>query len=111
MSTTFFEKWQNNEQGFTNLGSFATLLMQTYQAASSNNKQILDTAFPEYFKPTNSHITFSENPNECFKTAIAAGLLSEDKSAHNYVGNYIYMGTTNGKASFKHFETRRYLKY
>jgi hypothetical protein len=46
-----------------------------------------------------------------FEGALMAGILSEDKSANNYVGAYMYMGMNNGKAAFKHIMTREYLKY
>ena len=50
-------------------------------------------------------------PVEAFERAIAAGYLSNDPQAANFVGTYMYMGLNNGKAAFKHYNTREYLKY
>ena len=46
---TVYEAWNANVQGFMNQGSFATALFNTYRLASSNNKEILGKAYPEYF--------------------------------------------------------------
>lgn len=45
-----------------------------------------------------------------FYRAIRSGRLSGIPTAENYVGNYMYMGTAlNGRAMFKHIETRQYI--
>ena len=44
-----------------------------------------------------------------FTEAISQGKLSDNPQAPNYAGNYMYMGTWNGKDAFKHIETRSYL--
>lgn len=47
-----------------------------------------------------------------FKSAIEDGILSDDESADNYAGNYMYMGVTRDDAhkdAFKHIVTRRYI--
>jgi hypothetical protein len=46
-SKTGYEKWLMQE--LTNLGSFATSLMETYMRADSNNRAKLEQAFPEWF--------------------------------------------------------------
>lgn len=49
---------------------------------------------------------------EAFDNALAAGILSTEKGAKNYVHYYMYMGKgEGGKALFKHISTRAYLKY
>lgn len=47
---TFYDKWLNNEPGFTNQGSFCVSLMKTYLAADGTNRERLADAYPEYFK-------------------------------------------------------------
>lgn len=49
MQKTFYQRWNDNEPGYTNLGSFATSLMETYRLADNTNREILNTAFPGYF--------------------------------------------------------------
>jgi len=49
MKKTFFEKWQDGEPGYTNLGGFDTKLMQLYQHADSTNRDILEKAYPAVF--------------------------------------------------------------
>ena len=44
-----------------------------------------------------------------FKEALESGRLSVDPEAKNFAGNYMYMGTTNGRHAFKHISTREYL--
>lgn len=46
-----------------------------------------------------------------FESALSKGILSNEKDAMNYVGDYMYMGMNNGKAAFKHRIIREYLKY
>jgi hypothetical protein len=46
---TFYQYWLNNEQGFSNLGTFTALLMVLYREADNNNRTKLEAAFPEYF--------------------------------------------------------------
>jgi len=48
---TFYQQWNENAPGFTNLGSFHTTLMQAYRAADNGNREKLAAAFPEYFEP------------------------------------------------------------
>jgi len=45
-----------------------------------------------------------------FEQMLKAGFFSKDKDAVNYAGNYMYMGTTDGHAMFKHIMTRGYIK-
>ncbi len=49
------------------------------------------------------------SPREAFDNAIKEGRLSNDETAPNFAGNYMYMGTKNGRDLFKHVETRQYL--
>ena len=49
------------------------------------------------------------DPQAIFEKALASGRLSHDRNAPNYVGNYMYMGTIDGRDLFKHSLTRRYL--
>jgi len=44
-----------------------------------------------------------------FRNALKTGRLSKNKKSKKYVGNYMYMGTINGKDEFKHAETRKYI--
>ena len=44
---TGYQKWLSGE--LSNLGSFATSLMQTYMKADSTNQAKLEQAFPEWF--------------------------------------------------------------
>ena len=44
---TAYEKWISREM--TNLGGFATSLMETYMRADSGNRAKLEGAFPEWF--------------------------------------------------------------
>lgn len=48
------------------------------------------------------------NPQEAFNKAIKAGILSEDRTAANYAGNFMYMHTKYGNDYFKHCTTRKY---
>ena len=50
-----------------------------------------------------------KNSQQAFEEAIASGRLSADPVAGNFAGNYLYMGTWDGKDAFKHVETREYL--
>lgn len=47
---------------------------------------------------------------KAFNRAIAVGRLSLDQEEDNFVSNYMYMGTQDGKAMFKHVETREYIE-
>lgn len=51
------------------------------------------------------------HPDEAFKAAISHGLLSEDESADNFAGNYMYMGDSESKAMFKNTVTRAYINH
>jgi hypothetical protein len=44
-----------------------------------------------------------------FERAIAAGHLSRNSGADNYVGDYMFMGSDKGRDFFKHINTRAYL--
>lgn len=44
-----------------------------------------------------------------FNAAISTGRLSRNRSAANYAGLYMYMGTWNGKDHYKNIITRAYL--
>ena len=46
-----------------------------------------------------------------FDTALADGRLSMDELAPNFVGNYMYMGTTIDGDLFKQIMTREYLPF
>jgi len=51
-----------------------------------------------------------KNSDDAFEYAITTGRLSVDKTARNYAGNYMYMGTWNaGIDRFKSIDTRRYI--
>lgn len=47
---------------------------------------------------------------QVFVEAIKAGKLSKDSTSELYVEKYMYMGTVEGKDTFKNIETREYLK-
>jgi hypothetical protein len=45
-----------------------------------------------------------------FELAISQGRLSKDRTASNYVGDFMFMGySKSGHATFKHYMTRQYL--
>lgn len=44
-----------------------------------------------------------------FEKVIAAGFLSHDRTAKNYVGLFMYMHTKDNMYAFKHYNTRTYL--
>ncbi len=45
---------------------------------------------------------------DAFEAALAAGHLSHDTTAPNYVGHYMFMGRESGVDYFKHRDTRKY---
>ena len=45
--TTLYQKWNSGQIG--NFGSFQTTILQAYQLADSNNREKLESAFPEWF--------------------------------------------------------------
>ena len=45
---TGYQMWLDGE--LSNLGGFATALLEAYLKADSSNRAKLDTAFPEWFK-------------------------------------------------------------
>jgi hypothetical protein len=50
------------------------------------------------------------DPQAEFEFAISQGRLSKDRTASNYVGDYMFMGyNQSGLANFKHYVTRQYL--
>lgn len=49
------------------------------------------------------------NPDDAFEFAIDTGRLSANKGDDHYAGNYMYMGTWDGKDTFKHIDTRQYI--
>ena len=51
------------------------------------------------------------NPETAFEYAIDCGTLSANTKAHNYAGNYMYMGWDSAKKAecFKHRITRQYV--
>ena len=46
--------------------------------------------------------------NIAFQIAIQAGRLSENPRVSNYAGNYMFMGSHNGKDHFKNRNSRKY---
>ncbi len=53
----------------------------------------------------------SAKADAVFDLAVASGRLSDDKSSPVYAGNFMFMGHGNdGRALFKHIDTREYLK-
>lgn len=58
--------------------------------------------------PTADKPTFKQ-PEIAFAQALETGRLSPAAGADNYAGNFMYMGTWDGKDSFKNIETRQYL--
>lgn len=50
---TLYQRWINNEPGFTGYGSFQTTILKAYQIADEGNQARLNAAFPNWFvKPT-----------------------------------------------------------
>ena len=48
------------------------------------------------------------NPNDAFDNAIKNGRLTDDPKDQNFAGNYMFMGTYNGKDQFKNIMYRKY---
>tara|TARA_R110000824_G_scaffold161741_2_gene337161 strand:- start:1831 stop:2007 length:177 start_codon:yes stop_codon:yes gene_type:complete len=44
-----------------------------------------------------------------FDKAIESGRLSDDETADNYAGDYMFMGSAESVDLFKHRDTRQYL--
>lgn len=53
--------------------------------------------------------TTYREPWQAFEGAITSGRLSNNRSAENFAGGYMYMGTVDGADTFKHIDSRRYL--
>lgn len=53
-------------------------------------------------------MTYS-TPDLAFERAIESGRLSDDETANNYAGDYMYMGSNENVDLFKHRDTRQYL--
>lgn len=49
------------------------------------------------------------DPAAAFYDAIVAGKLSDCEAAENFAGNFMYMGTQDGRDAFKNIDTRAYL--
>ena len=58
---TFFEKWQNRDHGYTNLGGFQELIMKAYQHGDLENRQRLEIAYPKWFLPDGGRTAFNED--------------------------------------------------
>jgi hypothetical protein len=59
---------------------------------------------------TNAQIETAGRESEAaFYRAIRSGRLSGLPTAENYAGLYMYMGQHDGRALFKHIDTRQYL--
>lgn len=50
---TFYQRWIDDEAGYTNLGGFLTALMKCYYVADNDNREKLESIYPEYFVNTN----------------------------------------------------------
>ena len=51
-----------------------------------------------------------QNAREAFDAAIQLGTLSDEPSAPNYAGEFMYMGTDTERGhAFKHRDTREYI--
>ena len=55
-------------------------------------------------------IEYPTNSDTAFDHAIAEGRLSDVPSQPNYAGRYMFMGNDGTKDTFKHIDTREYLK-
>lgn len=51
-----------------------------------------------------------KNTQDAFEQALESNRLSHSRLADNYVHNYMYMGTKDGKDMFKNKNTREYLE-
>ncbi len=49
------------------------------------------------------------NPAGAFGKAIQEHRLSDNPQSSRFAGNFMYMGTWNGRDQFKHIQTREYL--
>ena len=50
------------------------------------------------------------DPQAAFERALVTGRLSHTVGAANYVGDYMYMGSTGERDHFKNRNTREYIK-
>jgi hypothetical protein len=60
-----------------------------------------------------SHFAMNEvynDPQAAFEKALASGRSSHTVGAVNYVGDFMYMGSTGARDHFKHRATREYIK-
>ena len=60
-------------------------------------------------RTTSKRADYWKPADDAFEYAIDTGRLSADKSASNYAGHYMYMGTWNGLDRFKNINTREYI--
>lgn len=77
---TFYDKWNIGEEGFTNLGSFETSLMETYSLADGTNRARLEEVYPDLFTERttvdNNAIASVEKKFNYFKSRIEFGPLT-----------------------------------
>ncbi len=69
-------------------------------------KEISDT--DKMIAQISAEPTFKDS-QQAFREAIAQGRLTDHQPDSRYAGNYMYMGTWDGKDAFKHTDTRQYL--
>jgi len=49
ITRTLFQRWNDNEHGYTGYGSFQTAILQAYRLADLDNQARLEKAFPDWF--------------------------------------------------------------
>jgi hypothetical protein len=67
---------------------------------------------PRLVKATDAAITGELQQTEserAFQFAIQSKVFSAAPEAFNYAGNYMFMGESEGRFSFKHIDTRQYV--
>ena len=48
------------------------------------------------------------DPQKAFEEAISSGILSDDETAQNFAGNFMYMHSIGGINYFKNIRSRKY---
>lgn len=86
---------------------------KSFETAIVEGHKALIKVFADQLLDLYQNLEYVENMVEsekAFEKAINSGRLSNDKTAENYAGKYMYMGSHNGKDAFKNSVTRKYIE-
>lgn len=87
--STFYDKWNNGEQGYTNLGGFATKLMDCYRHADQGNREKLAAIYPSYFTELDMDIY---NPVRAIMLELGITASYDTAKPQNWMDNMASMG-------------------